>query len=313
MLDPRSAEEIATRFGVGTDASLSGPTARGRLGQVWQLTTSRGRFAVKESFGPFEERDGEDAAFSEAARAAGVPAPEVLPAADGSLIIAFGDVEVRMFGWVDLRDPDPYADAADVGTVVGALHRVAFEGTRPVDSWYSEPVGAARWDALVEDLREAAAPFAEDLASYRDELVAMEELIRPAETLRTCHRDLWADNLRRTLEGSLCVIDWDNCGLADPSRELAAVLFEFASGSEDRARTLHEAYLAQGGPGAVDGREDFSMAIAQLGHIGETAARRWLLAGTEADRDDNESWFREFVDRPLTRTEIDGLLDAVST
>jgi Ser/Thr protein kinase RdoA (MazF antagonist) len=312
MLDPRFAEEIADRFGAGSGASLSGPTARGRLGQVWELSTSRGRFAVKESFGDFEERDGEDAAFSEAARAAGVPAPEVLRALDGSLITAFGDVEVRLFGWVDLRDPDPGADPAEVGAVVAALHRVPFEGTRPVDAWYGEPVGAGRWDALVAELRNASAPFAENLAAYRDELVAMEELIRPAGTLRTCHRDLWADNLRTTVDAGLCVIDWDNCGLADPSRELAAVLFEFAGGSGDRARTLHEAYLDAGGPGAVDGREDFSMAIAQLGHIGETAARRWLGADTEADREDNESWFREFVDRPLTRTVIDELLEAVS-
>jgi hypothetical protein len=62
----------------------------------------------------------------------------------------------------------------------------------------------------------------------------------------------------------------------------------------------------------VDGSGDFSMAIAQLGHIGEAAARAWLASETEADRADNEAWFREFVDRPLTRAVIDELLVAVT-
>jgi hypothetical protein len=313
VIDPGTAQEIADRFDVGSDASLSGPTARGKLGQVSKLTTSQGRFAVKESFGAFEERDGEDAAFEEAARAVGVPTPEVRWTTNRSLIVPIADEEVRLFGWVDLCDPDPSADPAEIGVLLAALHRVPFRGTRPVHPWYFEPVGPTRWDGLVEELRGAGAPFAEDLAAYRDELVAMEALIGPPELLRTCHRDLWADNLRTTPQGGLCVIDWDNCGLADPSQELAVVLFEFSGGSAERARTLHESYLAEGGEGAVDGRTDFSMAIAQLGHIGEEAARRWLASGTEADRAENEAWFREFVDRPLTGAGIDELLEAVTS
>ncbi|MFL5766562.1 MAG: phosphotransferase enzyme family protein [Actinomycetota bacterium] len=312
MLDPGTAQEIADRFDLGSDAALSGPAAKGKLGQVWELTTPRGRFAVKESFGPFEERDGEDAAFSEAARAVGVPTPEVLRVRDGSLIVPIGDDEIRLFGWVDLLEPDPGADPAEVGSTVAALHRVPFQGARGVHPWYFEPVGGERWDGLVRDLRRARAPFAEDLAAYRDELVAMEELIEPPDALRTCHRDLWADNLRITAGGGLCVIDWDNCGLADPSQELALVLFEFSGGDAARARALHESYLGGGGTGAVDGRGNFSMAIAQLGHIGETAARRWLDSESEPDRAENEAWFRELVDRPLTRRGIDELLDAVT-
>jgi len=312
VLAPGIAQEIADRFAVGSNASVSGPAARGKLGQVWKLTTSQGDFAAKESFGPFEERDGEDAAFSEAARAAGVPTPEVFRATDGSLIAPIGEAEIRLFGWVDLREPTMDADPGEIGALVAALHRVPFRGTRPAHPWYFEAVGPARWDALAEELGAAGAPFAEDLAAYRDELVAMEELIGPPGTLRTCHRDLWADNVRTTPEGGLCVIDWDNCGPADPSQELAVVLFEFSGGDPERARALHEAYLDSGGPGAVDGSGDFSMAIAQLGHIGEIAARTWLASETEADRTDNEAWFREFVDRPLTRALIDELLDAVT-
>ena len=50
------------------------------------------------------------------------------------------------------------------------------------------------------------------------------------------------------------------------------------------------------------------MAIAQLTHILEEGFRRWLVAGTDADRDDNEAWVREYLDRPLSRDGIDALL-----
>ena len=76
----------------------------------------------------------------------------------------------------------------------------------------------------------AGAPFAMRLGELRDELVAVEQLLTPPRHLRTCHRDLFADNLRVTADGDLCVIDWDNCGLADPGQELALVLYEFGDG-----------------------------------------------------------------------------------
>ena len=112
--------------------------------------------------------------------------------------------------------------------VVAAIHQVASADGGTPDAWYVEPVGADRWDQLVEQLREAGAPFAGRLAELRDELVALESWIEPPETLRTCHRDLWADNVLPTADGGVCVIDWENSGPADPSQELGCVLFEFA-------------------------------------------------------------------------------------
>jgi thiamine kinase-like enzyme len=121
---------------------------------------------------------------------------------------------------------------------------------------------------------------------------------------------MWADNLRSTPSGELCVFDWDNAGPGDPSRELAVVLYEFAYGDAARARALHDAYVAAGGPGRVTHRSDFSMAIAQLGHITEMACARWLDGGP-TPRAHNEARVRELTDRPLTRAVIDELLDAV--
>ena len=50
------------------------------------------------------------------------------------------------------------------------------------------------------------------------------------------------------------------------------------------------------------------MPIAQLSHILAEGCRRWLAATTDAERSDNESWVREFVDEPLTRAAIEALL-----
>ena len=161
-------------------------------------------------------------------------------------------------------------------------------------------------------LRERRAPFAEDVASYRDELVALEGLLEPPSDLQTCHRDLWADNVRSVASGGVCVIDWENCGLADPSQELAMVLFEFADGSPSRGRALHDAYVDAGGPGRVDRPGHFSMAIAQLGHIGEMACTTWLDPNEpEEERVRAVARAAEFTDLALTRATIDSILDAL--
>ena len=228
--------------------------ARGEVGQVWRLTTSRGTFAIKEQFDPFPEDEvREHAAFQEAAFAAGINVPAVIRDRDGRPATMFGAVQVRAFAWVDLGERTPDVDPAAVGSVIASIHRLPFPGRLPTDPWYTEPVGSDRWDALARRLHDASAPFAERFTAMRDELVALEELIEEPRDLRTCHRDLWADNVLRTLDGPLCVIDWENCGLADPAQELALVLFEFGMGNADRTRTIYDSYLDAGGPGEIEG------------------------------------------------------------
>ncbi len=205
-------------------------------------------------------------------------------------------------------------DPVEVGSIVASIHRLGFLGRLPTDPWYTEPVGSDRWDALVDGLREKGAPFAGRLAEMRDELVALEVLVETPRDVQTCHRDLWGDNVLRTSTGGLCVIDWENCGLADPSQELALVLFEFGLGNAERARALYHAYREAGGPARIDRRGNFSMLIAQLGHIGENACRRWLDPDeSEVERDRQVARADEFLALPLTRRAIDELLDAVTT
>jgi Ser/Thr protein kinase RdoA (MazF antagonist) len=314
------AADLARRFGLGEAARLSdGPVARGKQGLVWRLDTADGSWAVKVPF----DRSGEDevrsaTAFQEAAYAAGVPTPQVRRTTGGCVFADLEGRQVRVYEWVDLRAPDARFDPDRVGAVVGAIHRmsatddcVSAADHSPLDPWYHEPVGAERWDHLVGQLRQAGAPFAGRLAGLRDELVALESWIEPPQVLRTCHRDLWADNVLPTADGGLCVIDWENSGPADPSQELGCVLFEFARTDPGRVRALTGAYREAGGPATVNRRGHFSMLIAQLGHITETAASDWLKPNPRSpERTDSAAWVSEVLDEPHTRELLETILAA---
>jgi aminoglycoside phosphotransferase (APT) family kinase protein len=309
------AGELAERFGLGRAPELSdGPVARGRQGDVWRLETADGRWAVKV---PFHEC-GEDAvrastAFQEAARAAGVPTPAVRRAADGCVFARVSGRPVRMYEWVDLGDPDPQLDPALVGTAVAAMHRLRVPAEGPSVPWYTAPVGPGAWDGLLKRLHEAGAPFAGRLASLRDEWIALESWLEPPTTLKTCHRDLWADNVLPARDGGLCVIDWENSGPADPAQELACVLYEFGRTDPGRARALISAYEAAGGPASLTGPGQFSMLIAQFGHIAQTAATDWLIPNVRnPDRAGAEAWIGELLGDPHTRAGLTTLLNAVS-
>lgn len=305
--------DLARSFGLGGAPRLSdGPVARGKQGLVWQLETTEGRWAVKVPLRAWSEDEVRaSTAFHEAAHAAGVPTPQVRRTTEGAVFAPFGDGQARLYGWVELLPPDWTLDPGQVGAVVAGIHQVA--GTDPdgtqVDPWFSHPVGADRWDQLVEQLNRAGAPFASRLADLRDELVALEAWIEPPQHVQTCHRDLWADNLLGTLDGGVCVIDWEDSGPADPSHELGCVLFEFARSDPGRARDLVTSYQHAGGPATVTRREHFSMLIAQLGHITDTAASDWLQPNPRSPtRADSAAWIAEVLDEPHTRERLDALL-----
>jgi Ser/Thr protein kinase RdoA (MazF antagonist) len=260
-----------------------------------------------------EDEVGAATSFQEAAHAAGVPTPEVRRTIEGRVFATIAGEQVRVYEWADLMAPDPKLDPSQVGAVVAAIHRVRATDPSPLDPWYHEPIGARRWDQLVALLLEAGAPFAGRLADLRDELVALESWIEPPQVIQTCHRDLWADNVLPTADGGVCVIDWENSGPADPNQELACVLFEFGRSDLGRIRALVDAYRQAGGPAVVNKHSHFSMLIAQIGHITETAATDWLTPNPRSpQRSDSEAWINEVLNEPHTRELLETILTAVT-
>jgi Ser/Thr protein kinase RdoA (MazF antagonist) len=131
--------------------------------------------------------------------------------------------------------------------------------------------------------------------------------------VQVCHLDLWADNLRRTPDGGLCVIDFDNCGPADPSREVAMVLFEFGQRDAVRELRLYDAYVAAGGPGRVRDREDLALTVAQLHHIGHRHLRMWASARDAEARARSLAGVEEFLGTPLLLSDVDRIVATVGS
>ncbi len=313
MLHTDHAQLILHEYGLGSHGVLEGPVARGEVGQVWRLITPDAVFAVKEPFEPPQESATEDeATFQDLGVAAGVPAPHVVRTRHDRVLAWVHGVAIRVYEWVDLRPPDRNLDPVAVGDAVALLHRVRYIGANGLDPWYTEPIGRDGWHSLVGDLLAARAPFADRFGESVGELIELERLIVEPRDVQTCHRDLFADNFLATANGGVCIIDWENSGLADSSQELAVVLFEFAGHDGQRAREICGAYRDRGGTGVVDRPQSFSMAVAQLGHIGHISARRWLADPRPAERERNTARVEEFLTDGITLDQIELLVDALS-
>ena len=309
------AGRIAAAYGLGDAFAELVPAARGEQGQVWRLDTDQGTYAVKESFEPQEEDEAAaDIAFQEAVLATGsVALPRPIRTPSGPVLATVAGRRVRVYEWIDLLPTDYSFDVAVVGETIAAIHRVRHEPARPIHPWYTEPVGASDWQDLSRRVTASRAPFADGFAEDLPMLIALEALLEPRQNLQNCHRDLFADNILPMAQGGLCVIDWENCGLEDPSQELGVVVFDFTMGSPERSRRFHDAYIDAGGPGRLSGRGDFSMLIAQFGHFYESAAREWLEPdSSEEDQKHAIGRFDELFTKPLTLDRIDEFLDAVS-
>jgi hypothetical protein len=310
------AQSVADAFGLGRAESLSDPVARGELGQVRRLVTDRGDWAVKESLEDVDdggidalERSG---AFHLACWEAGIPTPEPRPSPGGSMTVEVGGELLRAYGWVDLHDPDTGLDPVEVGTLLAALHAVRRPAGGAVHEWFQAPVGEREWKAVLKASRGAGAPFADRLAMLLPHLLEVESILSPMAGVQTCHLDLWSDNLRRrTSDGTAYVIDFDNAGPADPSREVAMVVFEFGQGDATRQRRIYDAYRDAGGAGRITSRADCALTVAQLHHIGHRHLRMWLGGRDSESRARSLAGVAEFLEAPFLLPDADRLLAAV--
>jgi Ser/Thr protein kinase RdoA (MazF antagonist) len=306
-------QEVSDAFGLGRATSLTEPIARGELGEVRRLETEQGTFAVKQAFAAVSGEEAEiSTAYHRACWEAGIPCPEPLRTTQGTYVAVVEGEPVRAYSWVDLADPDTGLDPGAVGALVARLHAVDHPWpTSAVDPWFEAPVGRAEWKGVLKASRAAGAPYADRLAELLPGLVEVESILTPMRPLQTCHLDLWSDNVRR-VAGSPFVIDFDNAGPGDPSRELGMLLFEFGQGDPVRQRRLYDAYRDAGGTGRVSGRETFALTVAQLHHIGHRHLTMWVAARDAEARARSLAGVEEFLGQPLLLPDVDRLVEAVT-
>jgi hypothetical protein len=308
------AQEVADAFGLGRATSLSEPVARGELGEIRRLETDQGVWAVKQELEPYDDEDDPEygGAFHLACWDAEVPCPRPVADASGRFSVEIRGEAVRVYSWVEIADPDTGLDPGAVGELVARLHAVHMQDDLPVHEWFEAPIGEREWKGVLKASRAAGAPYVDRFAAVLPRLVEVESILTPMRPAQVCHLDLWADNLRRTPDGGLCVIDFDNCGPADPSRELGMVLFEFGQRDTVRELRLYDAYVAAGGPGRITGREDLALTVAELHHIGHRHLTMWLAAKDDEARARSLAGIDEFLDQPLLLDDVDRIVDTVS-
>ncbi|HET6668182.1 MAG TPA: aminoglycoside phosphotransferase family protein [Intrasporangium sp.] len=312
MLSVADGPLVATTFGLDAGGRLTGPVARGQLGQVWRLDADGTSWAVKEWFASPDAAAVEaHAQFAEAALAAGVFTPRSRLSVRGTVLAEVAGTAVRVLEWVDLSPRTRRLDPSEVGRTVARLHLAGTPTSERIINWFSTGMGAQAWRDTHRRLVAAGAPFAAALEALLPDLIAVESVIEPHERPQVCHRDLWCDNVLASADGRVCVIDFENVGPADPSQELAMVLFEFGDDDPQRARRLHAAYVEAGGSGRVSRRGHFSMLVAQQAHIASYACARWIGESDPAERDRLEAWFRETPEDPVTLERIDRILAAI--
>ncbi len=260
-------------------ASLT-PGGRGALGQIFRLKIGPRRYAVKEIFGgdsPDPSLLAAELDFTRRAAEAGVRFPASHAAQDGRIVVPMpsGDGWLRLYDWLDVEPADLTAPELPtrLGDLLGRLHRCALPSDRepdgsPPDEWYDTPPATTVWPALAEASFAAGAEWAPALAARAELISAITALAKPADptAMVTCHRDLHPENVLATSDGGLTVVDWDDLGPAETSRELSKVMLDWFYDNDelatDAVRATLVAYRAAGGPGRLTGTDAFGLAVA---------------------------------------------------
>lgn len=319
-----TAAAIAAAYDLGPVTGSPVAAAGGEQGVIWRLDAASGRWAVKQLLLPVEEADAaRDVAFQQAALAAGVPLPPPRLTGAGTVLLSAGQARwqsaVRVYSWAELAD-DPPVSAAEVGALLARLHELEQHDPCPPpdDRWFTQPSGLAELAPLLAAASEAAEPWAPLLGRRLAELIEAERVISPPDPalLQTCHRDVNLENVRRAAgTGGLVILDWENCGPAEPASELAAVLADLAADLGPQAASpAYTAYLAAGGPARLTAPGDFGMAVAVQGHLLQVYGYRALAPEQSADNRARARWrLHHMLDQPITLPLISNLLDLASS
>ncbi len=317
---PQIAGRIARRFGLGEPVGPLTPIGKRPGQRTWRLDTFGGRYFVKEYLRPRDlpgwsvwQRSLHGSwEVERAAVSAGLPVaiPVLAP---GSCVpwvdfdVAGEPVTFRVHEWVDgvaRVDPPDEAVAAQLGTVLGRVHRLL----PPLRSWRRRPDCPTDWRSPVT----VEATGSWWYPAYRASLPLLEELsLRSAGALvdndylvRT-HRDLHAHNVLIETSGRAVVVDWDAAATLRADWDLVETAMELAGTlSAPPSRTIVEvvvaAYRSAGGrSGPITPASFTGLTLCVLGWV---RSALWAASAEPRSSVDPEATTVDQAGRELVRT-----------
>lgn len=268
--DARQLAQVADAFGLGT-IRRARVAARGGMGEVLRLDTTRGTFALKRLFWEVPQEDSvqREVRFADACRKAGVVSPTSLRTGTGTLLHQPDPQQPawRVFAWADGVIPSASdADAALwLAEQAGRCHSLAHRDPGDpgvVQDWYLRI--DVDWHQLAAQAVGSGATWAPLLVDRLPDFTEFGALTNatPSGDPVTCHRDLKIANMLDSPTSGRCLVDWDNMGPLAPWRELGTVLLYWWD-RPDLLRRMLTAYHSHGDPDHPTGTSLFASGLAQ--------------------------------------------------
>ena len=269
---------IAAAFDLpGTPLSLT-PVPRAWSHRVFRLSTSRGRFAVKQLLNPWGEEHwrewlAEAWDFERAAQDSGVAMPRPVPTRTGACladveVTGGGDpVPVRVHEWADAVPCPPGPVDAGVARSVGAdlarMHALGHQPRRRDVFPVSDRAGIDAWPELVERVTARDPSLGRRAQAVSRSVSRIGQLYdaarADASATAMSHGDVDQKNLLLASSGPL-LCDWDVASPWRPSAELLRTAMALADWERPAvARDTIAAYRGAGGEDTAARPEDLAL------------------------------------------------------
>jgi hypothetical protein len=301
-----SVDDICEMFGLGVPTGPMAFVARGELGRVSRLATTKGHWAIKEieHFVPTVDEADANADLQETMLAAGVDLPRPRRTVGGHALFE----NVRVYEWRELA-PVTVADRGldeRVADLLALVHLHAPATEQAPDPWYCDGPSRSAWSALVAEA--SGVWWATAVARLVPELVDLPSALHsPA---RICHLDVCPENVFVS-DGAVIVIDWENAGPAATVQDLGSSLWDFCQGEIGRTRAFVGHYRRHGGVLEELDHSVFAMARIVYANLVDFHCRRTFdPAATAEARERAHRALRDLLARPLTRRVVDDMVAA---
>jgi len=320
------AERIAAAFGLGT---VSGPMVhreRHWTGQIWDLTTTAGRWVVTALADFVVAAHIEtEAGLVERASAAGVLAPEPVRSAAGPFVATLDGTDTgwRVHRWMALGPPSPQPPvpevAAEGGRILARIHGLDLAAPGPVVAWLTRRSPEAHWQRLAAAARAGGKVWADDFAGAIPGFVALDAVDDPRDpNPRAILAKAWhaPAAVRLAGAGRLVAVGWEHACAVPKDWDLGASLMAWSETVDhdhdpDAARAFLAGYRELAGEDVVITLPMFTSGV--------TAALNWTISRANialhgddpAEREIAERNIRDLARNPVRLHAVQRLADAL--